>query len=636
MTDSPEGLEEAAVPRDGRYVGGNSDLFVELRLDAEDVKAVSADVYRTSANGRDYVASVRSAPGRAFVPDGDTEVAIWQDSLGATTTGTVAVATGPASRPDQLLATLTLDQRLNGLPPHVDLVIVGERVGTELRRLGVEVETEDQVRLPAAVTFGGQNLTFRECLSRAGFAIHDTGMATRIPPPADGTWDLSNTFTILDDLMAQTAQASLLLPSWELHLLMLGKSSREGLLGIMFDAGSVLPRQGAAVFATEIRDRVADAEEDRKIIQTTVHELGHALNLAHRFERVVGRADSTSFMNYDWRFLGGNQRDEYWRRFAFTFDPDELEFLHHAPRTALVPGGADFHTVTYWAEGTGGYSPYAPEVPMPGFALTLSPPASGSVFAFGQPVFLEVSLRNQTGQDINLPPEVLDPKAGFLELLVQRRSGGTTRGLADAQPFIPIMQRCFDLDPSTADTLPDGQRLRNNVNLTFGSGGFAFAEPGEYDITPLLSFMMRDASGNPIDRVIRGDAIRIRVAHPHDMDQERDANTLFRADVGAWFALGGSDSLAKAGEALEDVKERRAQALGAADPVVAAITRAAALHALRPSIRFDGQRFSEAEADPASAARLLRGLDEAALATFDRHTAESTERLAERLGEELA
>jgi hypothetical protein len=630
MTNLPDSPTAAAVPRDGCYQGGNGDLFVEIRLDADGAKVVSADVYATSATGRHYIASVRSAPGREFVPDGEPEVAIWQDSLGATTTGTIAVGGGPA-RPDHLLATFSLDQRLNGLPPHADLVVVAERVGAEFRRLGVELESEEEVRLPAAVTFGGQSLTFRECLGRAGFAVHDAGMATRIPVPANGRWDLSSTFTILDDLMAQTAQASLLLPAWELHLLMLGKSSRDGLLGVMFDAGGVLPRQGAAVFVTEIRDRVADADEDRKIIQTSVHELGHALNLAHRFERVVGRADSTSFMNYDWRFLGGDQRDEYWRRFAFTFDADELEFLHHAPRSALVPGGADFHTVNYWADGTGGYSPYVPEEPVPGFVLRLNPPASGTVFAFGQPVFLEVALQNQTGQGINLPAEVLDPKAGFLEVLVQRRTGGTSRGLVDARPFIPIMQRCFDLDPRTADTLQHGQTLRSNLNLTFGSGGFAFAEPGEYDLTPLLSFMMRDAIGNPIDWVIRGETIRIRVAHPHDMGEERDATTLFRADVGAWFALGGSDSLAGAGEALEEVKARRIAAFGEADPVVAAITRAAGLHAMRPSTRFDGEQFSQAGGDPATAARLLGSLDQAALATFDNQTAASTQRLAARL-----
>ena len=69
-------------------------------------------------------------------------------------------------------------------------------------------------------------------------------------------------------------------------------------------------------------------------------------------------------------------------------------------------------------------------------------------------MFLEITLTNKTGQAINLPPEVLDPKAGFLELLIQRRSGMATRGLTDATPFVPIMTRCFDLDLSGADALP--------------------------------------------------------------------------------------------------------------------------------------------------------------------------------------
>ena len=123
-----------------------------------------------------------------------------------------------------------------------------------------------------------------------------------------------------------------------------------------------------AVFAEEIRS-IPGIDNDRKLIQTSVHELGHALNLAHRFERVVGRADSTSFMNYDWRYRGGNKRDEYWSRFAFTFDPDELSFLRHGPRSAVIPGGAPFHSIRYWNEGTGGYSPYVPERPLSGFKL---------------------------------------------------------------------------------------------------------------------------------------------------------------------------------------------------------------------------------------------------------------------------
>ena len=134
--------------------------------------------------------------------------------------------------------------------------------------------------------------------------------------------------------MTQNAEASLATPSWDLHLLMLDTSTRDGLLGIMFDSGDVLPRQGAAMFVGEIRQNVSPPEQNRKIIQTAAHELGHALNLAHRFERQVGRANSTSFMNYDWRYLGGGHRDEFWRNFAYAFDDDdELEFLRHAPRS---------------------------------------------------------------------------------------------------------------------------------------------------------------------------------------------------------------------------------------------------------------------------------------------------------------
>jgi hypothetical protein len=63
----------------------------------------------------------------------------------------------------------------------------------------------------------------------------------------------------------------------------------------------------------------------RKLIQTTVHELGHALNLAHRFERPVGRADSISFMNYDWKNLGGMNADRFWREFDFTYPKTDEE-----------------------------------------------------------------------------------------------------------------------------------------------------------------------------------------------------------------------------------------------------------------------------------------------------------------------
>ena len=610
-------------PRDGRYEGGNAELFVELRVDAAGAGVLSGDVSRTSNEGPQYVASFRTAPGTPYTGAPQAWPTFWESAQGEVGTGSVALAGAPAD-PDGAFATLRLDTRLNGLPPNVDLVVAARRVGDELRSLGLEIETEQGVQLPGAVPSGGVSMTITEALRRAGFSVHDAGVRSTVPPMAGG-WNISTTLTVLHDLMTTTAQASLAGPAWELHLLMLAASTRPRLLGVMFDSADVLPRQGAAIFVSEIRRLIPAPDQDRKIIQTTVHELGHALNLAHRFERPVGRADSTSFMNYDWRYGGGGKTDEFWQRFAFAFDGDELEFLRHAPRNALEPGRAAFHSVNYWADGSGGYSPYLPEVPLPGFQLTLTPPPAGPVFAFGQPVFLEVTLTNNTPGTVQLPPEVLDPKAGFLELLVRRVTGRAGPALAEARPFVPMMQRCFDATISAEDARPASGSLRNNLTVTFGSGGFAFAEPGEFGITPLLAIPTRDGRQ---DRIVRGAELRIRVAHPHDMAEEHDAMTLFRPDVGAWFALGGSDVLVAAGEALEEVKERRSARAGADDGVVAAITRAAGIQAGRDSLRYTGEQFVESAGDPELAGKLLGGLAPAALRTFDTHTAENTVALA--------
>ncbi|MGI8336056.1 hypothetical protein ACRYCC_39455 [Actinomadura scrupuli] len=619
--------------RDGRYEGGDGKIFVVLRVDTEDTGVVSGDVYRMGPSFRDYVASVRTAPGLRIPPYGGHWAAEWLDGLGAATTGTLGL-TAAADSEDTVTLTLRADRVLNGVPQGRDLVVTAALAGSELRELGIEVEKEDGVRLPGPVAFPDHpDQTLHGCLRAAGFAVSDAGDFTEIPRSADG-WALSQTFTVLNDLMSSTAQAQLSAPDWQLHLLMLSRSTRDGLLGVMFDASGVLQRQGVAIFVDEIRGHLPDDVEDRKILQTTVHELGHALNLAHRFEREVGRADSTSFMNYDWRYRGGGHTAEFWERFAFTFDPDEREFLRHAPKAAVVPGGAPFHSIRYWADGTGGYSPYLPEVPVPGFKLTLTPPAAGPLFAFGQPVFLEITLENATPADVTFPAEVLDPKAGILEILIRRRSGSVPAAptaLTDAMPFTPIMQRCFDQLPGTGEVVRPGGRLRNNLNLTFGSGGFPFPEPGDYDIVPLLNFPSTALFGQQIDQIIAGTPLRIRVAHPQSLEEERDAMVLLRPDVGAWFALGGSDCLGTARDALEEVRDRREAVNGPGDAVAAAIVRAAGLDAARPSVRYRDGRFTESPGDPERAAALLESLDAVALRAFDRHTAEHTMALARTL-----
>ncbi len=545
LSDSP--LTSAL--RDGRYEGASDHVLLDLRLDTTGANAASADIFRLGPGKRqDWVASVRSTPGTEVADAPGPWPVVAEDDIGGHTTGRLQVTPGDGSE-DALHALLVLDAPLNGLPARTEIAVETTRQPTALRSLRIEIESEQGISAPVAYDFRDREVTIDSCLEDAGFSVGRTGVASTAPPAPSGGWDISQLHTLMRDF----AQASLGARAWELHLMLLSRATEKGLLGVMFDTTEVLPRQGAAVFADSIRDFAGD-NYDRKLIQTSVHELGHALNLAHRFERVVGRADSTSFMNYDWRYLGGEREHEFWDQFAFTFDPDELSFLRHAPRSAVIPGGAAFHSVRYWNEGTGGYSAYVPEVQLDDLQLELRPPGNGRLFSFAQPVFLEVRLTNLAEQAIDFRPYLLDPKAGFLEILIRKTGGVSTRSLADAESFSPIMQRCVHASPATADSVAPKQSIANNVNLTYGSSGFAFAEPGAYEVTALLSFVDQQRGR---DFIVRSRPLPIRIAAPMQIEEERDAMDLFRDDVGVYLALGGNRNLETAHDKLAAIVERR-------------------------------------------------------------------------------
>lgn len=607
--------------RDGRYHGGNHAIFIDLRIDQGVCGVISADVFRRDTGRNDYVASFRTAPGHAVDLRAGSWLIVAQDEQARTATGrlTLGMHDTPANA---LVGTLFVEGALEGLPSRRDIGFVAERVSDTLRSVGIELEVEENVEKPAAYVFNNRPITIEQALHDAGFETHTAGLLSRIPPKPDGGWEGGHLHTLMHDV----AQASLLQRTWELHLMILSRSSKAGLLGVMFDTTDALPRQGAAVFAEEIR-AIQGIDHDRKLIQTTVHELGHALNLAHRFERVVGRADSLSFMNYDWRFRGGSRSDQFWSGFTFTFDKDELEFLRHAPLPRLIPGGAPFHSVQYWADGNGGYSPYVPEAPMTELGLSLKVPDTGPVFAFAQPVFLEVALQNRTSEPLNIPRFLLDPKAGFLEVLIKRQTMGSAPGLAGAMSFAPVVQQCFEWDTAESDLVPAQQTIADSINLTFGSGGFAFAEPGAYEVTAVLVIQDRT---NERDFVVRSNTVQIRIATPKTAQDEADALQLFRNDVGLYIALGGSDALGKASQILADVVSRRAPD----DRLAGGLIRAQALDASREYIRYQDGKFGRQQAKYKESAALFERLEHAAARdAFDKPMVARTRKLNDRVRE---
>jgi hypothetical protein len=611
------------IPADGRYNAGNDVLFMVLRIDLKVARMVSADLFATANGHREYVASLRSNPGVAVTSGNNPLAVVIEDRDARQARGwlTFHAVTG-----SEITLDLLVDDQILALPVGRPTALTGRLVDSRMRELGIEMETEMGIEPLPSWEFEGRIITVESCLEDAGFNVFNAGFRDQFPSPSSGKWDTSE----LHGLMRAHAQEPLDRKSWNLHLLMVRESTLDGLLGIMFDNDDAdlneLPRQGAAIFQKLIRTY---PNWEQKLIQTTVHELGHALNLAHRFERSIGRADSTSFMNYDWKYLGGNNRGKFWRDFAFEFDPDELAFLRHGPRAKIIPGGARFHTVPYWENPDGGYVPYIPEVPSDDFKITLVPPPAGVIFQFAQPVLLTVQLTNFTGRPMEIPRFVLDPKAGMLEFIIKRRrSPVDNTGSHTGFVFRPIVHRCFNAEQAASDLVPPGQNLTENVNLTFGSAGFTFVEPGEYAVQAV--FVWQKARQEI--RTIKSNVLTIRIAYPKSAAEERDGQYLFRRDVGYYFALGGSDALSAAEDILNEIAQRRQlKAKAVTDPLVANIVRCKAINLTRDFVTYADGKYSVRRADPEKARTLFESIEKISQKIFDPQTCRTTLQTAKSL-----
>ncbi|MEM6676468.1 MAG: acetyltransferase [Pseudomonadota bacterium] len=609
----PAPLTDAApLPRPGRYGGADRMAELTLRLDAEGAGVVSGDLFRLGERERTWTVSFKSAPG-AVLAGGIAIPLIAEDRFGAHSEGEITLTATSAG----LLADIVFTAKLDGMPFNRPIMMALEHEGNALRTLGLEVETEEGVAPLPATAINGRQYTMESVFAAAGYEIEQAGRNDVVPVAPEEGWSEKQ----LDTLMHDLAQSDLNASGFALRMLWLSRSNRRGLLGVMFDHRDALPRQGFAVFAGAIAERVPAGRRDTKLLQTAVHEAGHALNLAHRFEREVGRADSLSPMNYDWRYRGGQRVEQFWRDFRFAFDPDEVAFLRHGPLSAVTPGGDPFHSARYWADGDGGYSPYLPEHPLPGWELGLLPPVAGPVFEFAQQVILGVRLVNRTGSPQALPEFLLDVKAGFLEIMIERERMGRRRLAPHA--FHPVAHRCFDLDDRRSIvTLPPSGALEQNLQLSFGSAGFAFAEPGSYRVTAVLRLPERDQR---FERIAMSEPLRLRVAPPRTVEEDREALDLLDWDAGVYLGSGGAGWLARTGERLLEIAERRLHKKATVrDPVAAGILRAAGFDALRPYYRLHDGRVIRCAPDPKRALAYLSRLDAKSLGCFDIITQDST------------
>ncbi len=338
-------------------------------------------------------------------------------------------------------------------------------------------------------------------------------------------------------------------PKWQMWCLLAGEFDNPGVGGIMFDAaaafggaGKAPERQGCAVFRNHawFNDLVANPGKDtqdaamRKYLYTYVHEIGHAFNLLHSWDK--SRPDALSWMNYDWKYDSRNGAGTFWGSFRMRFDDEELIHMRHGDRAAVIMGGDP------WSSGGHLEAPpsaMADQMGTPPIELLVR---SKGLFQFMEPVNIELRLRNLTDMPMDLDTE-LDPEYGGVAVFIQRPDGRILE-------YAPIL--CKLATPSIQTLTPGAtgeDRHSQNVRLSYGAGGFYFDQPGRYRVRAVYQ-----GAG---DVLIASNVAEISVGRSHSLEEDRSAADYFGHDVGMALYLRGSSSpfLKKGMDALQDMAD---------------------------------------------------------------------------------
>jgi hypothetical protein len=417
-------------------------------------------------------------------------------------------------------------------------------VGTELPRpFHTHTMAERPFDLPAL------HLDIASAYQRAGIDMHVISNGEVFAPVEAGDdliWDEDELHNAMQHHFSQWRDE----PQWKLYLLIAThfRLYPELLVtGVMYDnqyrnPEDAVPRQGVAVFFASMAllwQDMSAAEFDRNYLRTSVHELGHALNLLHSFDK--HRPDSASWMNYPWRYPygynvppGWDGTGDFWRNFRFEFDAEELRHLRHHALMEVIPGGAAF--------GARGH-----DVPAPSAASALQQKAAPMalylrtrperyLFQFAEPVTVELKLKNQSRAPV-VVPDMLNPEFGLLELFIR----DPRKQVRSYRPLFKLSSEARRVE------LQPGEKLYESVFLSYGTDGFYFEEPGEYQIWAVYG-----AGGLRL----RSNALRIRMSYPQTPEDEEMALRTFGRDQGHVLYMRGAEHLQDGQDQLREVTER--------------------------------------------------------------------------------
>jgi hypothetical protein len=380
-----------------------------------------------------------------------------------------------------------------------------------------------------------ETLTVPDVYERAGCRV-TTNVGTPVPAPPGTTWsdmELHDAMQIHWSRFAKEAQWAV----WALYASL--HESGANLGGVMFDDIGPNQRQGMAVFVDSFisqpppGDSSPAAWVDRMRFWTAVHELGHAFNLAHSWQKSQGtpwlplanEPEARSFMNYPYAVQGGQAA--FFADFEYRFSDQELFFVRHAPERFVEMGNAA------WFDEHGFQRLAVPDEPT--LRLELRVNRAHPRYEFMEPVWLELKLTNVGAEPRLLDADVLDADS---LTLVLRKDGGAARRL------VPFRQKC--VAPADEPLVP-GESIYGAVLASAGLNGWDVAEPGTYVVQAAAHVRGEDVISAPF---------ALEIDPPRTRHEEQAAGELFTQDAARVLLFNGTRFLERGNDVLQEVVER--------------------------------------------------------------------------------
>lgn len=401
-----------------------------------------------------------------------------------------------------------------------------------------QIATCDHPNRPASLAC--ENLSIERVFQRAGFDTRKSGKDNIIPIGGAGsnaTWSDNEMHDAMQTYWSKWANKA----QWSMWVFFAALHDMgTSLGGIMFDDIGPNHRQGTAIFNNSFISSAPAGDSNpaawvkRMKFWTACHEMGHAFNLAHSWQKSLGTAwiplsnepEARSFMNYPYFVAGG--QTAFFANFDNRFSNDELKFMRHAPSRFVQQGNAD------WFDNHGFQQ--AAVSPEPKFKLEIRANRKKPEFQFLEPVVLELKLTN-----ISTEPKIIEESllkvSDKLTLIIKKR--GQT-----AKQWLPFAQYCYS---PAKRVLNVGESVYESQFVAVGTGGWDLAEPGVYGLQVALHLEDEDVVSPPLT---------LRIAPPKGYDEEYFAQDFFSENVGRVLAFDGSQMLTDANDTLHEAVEK--------------------------------------------------------------------------------